>query len=66
MKSGSEVHFIEIMACPGGCVNGGGQIIDADTETSLIFVPERAKALSIDSSKLKSHETQKFNRFAGS
>ncbi len=20
-----EVHFIEIMACPGGCVNGGGQ-----------------------------------------
>ncbi len=26
VKSGkSEYHFIEIMGCPGGCVNGGGQ-----------------------------------------
>ena len=28
VKSGEkEYHFIEIMACPGGCVNGGGQPI---------------------------------------
>ena len=20
-----KYHFIEVMACPGGCVNGGGQ-----------------------------------------
>ena len=20
-----DIHFVEIMACPGGCVNGGGQ-----------------------------------------
>jgi len=26
IKSGeTDVHFVEIMACPGGCVNGGGQ-----------------------------------------
>ena len=26
IKSGeAEYHFVEIMACPGGCVNGGGQ-----------------------------------------
>ncbi len=25
MKNGEEFDFIEIMACPGGCVNGGGQ-----------------------------------------
>ncbi|MCR5768886.1 MAG: iron hydrogenase small subunit, partial [Lachnospiraceae bacterium] len=26
VKSGEKkYHFIEIMACPGGCVNGGGQ-----------------------------------------
>ena len=26
IKSGEkEYHFVEIMACPGGCVNGGGQ-----------------------------------------
>ena len=25
MKSGEHFDFIEVMACPGGCVNGGGQ-----------------------------------------
>ena len=26
IKSGkANYHFVEIMACPGGCVNGGGQ-----------------------------------------
>lgn len=24
-KGNSEYHFIEVMACPGGCINGGGQ-----------------------------------------
>ncbi|MCK7517313.1 MAG: hypothetical protein MZV64_51360 [Ignavibacteriales bacterium] len=23
----SECHFIEFMACPGGCIGGGGQPI---------------------------------------
>ena len=27
-----DLHFIEIMACPGGCINGGGQHIGADDE----------------------------------
>ncbi|OAT83633.1 ferredoxin [Desulfotomaculum copahuensis] len=25
IKSGEKFHFIEIMACPGGCIGGGGQ-----------------------------------------
>ncbi len=25
MQSGEQFDFIEVMACPGGCVNGGGQ-----------------------------------------
>ncbi|MBP7496045.1 MAG: [FeFe] hydrogenase, group A [Bacteroidales bacterium] len=25
-----DLHFIEFMACPGGCINGGGQHIGAD------------------------------------
>lgn len=25
VKNGEKFHFIEIMGCPGGCVNGGGQ-----------------------------------------
>lgn len=24
-KSGKQYHFIEVMACPGGCIGGGGQ-----------------------------------------
>lgn len=30
-KSGkSPYHFIEVMNCPGGCINGGGQPLDPD------------------------------------
>ncbi len=25
-----DLHFIEVMTCPGGCINGGGQPIGAD------------------------------------
>ncbi len=33
IKNGrDDLHFIEIMACPGGCINGGGQPIGADDE----------------------------------
>lgn len=28
----SEYHFIEVMACPGGCINGGGQPLPSSTE----------------------------------
>jgi NADH-quinone oxidoreductase subunit G/NADP-reducing hydrogenase subunit HndD len=26
----NDLHFIEVMTCPGGCINGGGQPIGAD------------------------------------
>ncbi|MCL3779096.1 2Fe-2S iron-sulfur cluster binding domain-containing protein [Prolixibacteraceae bacterium JC049] len=33
VKSGkSDYHFIEVMACPGGCLGGGGQPIPTDPE----------------------------------
>lgn len=33
VKNGSkQIHFIEVMACPGGCINGGGQQIGADEQ----------------------------------
>ncbi len=28
----SDLHFIEIMTCPGGCIAGGGQPLNADPE----------------------------------
>jgi len=33
IKAGrNDLHFIEVMACPGGCINGGGQHIGASEE----------------------------------
>jgi NADH-quinone oxidoreductase subunit G/NADP-reducing hydrogenase subunit HndD len=33
IKAGrKDIHFIEVMTCPGGCINGGGQPIGADQE----------------------------------
>ena len=47
VQSGEEkVDFIEIMACPGGCVNGGGQPQQpASVRNFLDLRSERAKAL---------------------
>jgi NADH-quinone oxidoreductase subunit G/NADP-reducing hydrogenase subunit HndD len=36
-----DIHFIEVMTCPGGCIAGGGQPLTADTEA----VKARMKAL---------------------
>ncbi|MBR5090037.1 MAG: [Ruminiclostridium sp.] len=62
VKSGEvDVQFIEIMACPGGCVNGGGQVIvKADVRNFVDIRAERAKALyGLDEANKirKSHET---------
>ncbi len=33
IKAGrTDIHFIEVMACPGGCINGGGQHIGTTQE----------------------------------
>ncbi len=60
VKAGEKYDFIEIMACPGGCVNGGGQpIVSAQDRAKVDIRVERAKALYAEdrASKLrKSHE----------
>lgn len=41
----NDLHFIEVMTCPGGCINGGGQPIGINREAAK----ERMKSLySID------------------
>lgn len=56
----ADYHFIEIMACPGGCVNGGGQpIVPAREKMDIDVRAERAKALYAEdnsSAIRKSHE----------
>jgi NADP-reducing hydrogenase subunit HndD len=49
-----DVQFIEIMACPGGCVNGGGQPIQpAVVRNSVDLRAERAKVLYNADAKLE-------------
>ncbi len=61
IRSGEKQYeFIEIMACPGGCVTGGGQpICSAKTYMDIDIKKERAKALyteDVNSKIRKSHE----------
>ena len=60
IKSGkSDYHFVEVMACPGGCINGGGQPILIDKEKTEEVVKLRAQGLyRIDEERKlrKSHE----------
>lgn len=62
----SECHFIEFMACPGGCLGGGGQPIPTNEDIRKM----RAQALYDEDNSLpvrKSHEnrhiTEIYNEF---
>ena len=51
----NDVHFVEIMACPGGCLGGGGQPIPTSSEIRM----KRAQAIYEEDASLeirKSHE----------
>jgi NADH-quinone oxidoreductase subunit G/NADP-reducing hydrogenase subunit HndD len=54
----SEYHFVEIMACPGGCVGGGGQPYGS----TLKVKEERGEGLYKEDSEMlehrKSHENE--------
>lgn len=61
VRSGeADYHFIEVMCCPGGCVNGGGQPIQSSTVRSTTDIKAlRAKALYDQDKAMplrKSHE----------
>ena len=61
VRSGeADYHFIEIMCCPGGCVNGGGQPqVHADVRNFTDVKALRAKALydnDVAKPLRKSHE----------
>lgn len=59
----ADYQFIEIMACPGGCVNGGGQPIQpASVRNEIDIRAERAKALYQEDEGLtfrRSHQNPK-------
>jgi len=59
-KGEADYQFVEIMACPGGCVMGGGQpIVDSKTRNDIDVRKARAESIyTIDekSTIRKSHE----------
>nr|ANM86868.1 Fe-hydrogenase 2 flavodoxin-fused protein [Stygiella incarcerata]ANM86884.1 Fe-hydrogenase 2 [Stygiella incarcerata] len=68
IKKGAEYHFVEIMACPGGCIGGGGQPISLDKD---ILKKRMESIYSIDERSVirKSHEnpmiTEIYKNFFG-
>lgn len=67
VKAGeADYHFIEIMGCPGGCVNGGGQPqVPSKIRNVVDIRAERAKALyALDEGNpvRKSHENESIKK----
>ncbi len=67
VKSGEKKYvFIEVMACPGGCVNGGGQpIVPSFVKGSCDIRAIRAKALygeDVGKKLRKSHENEEIKQ----
>ncbi len=63
IKNGTaDYHFVEIMACPGGCVNGGGQPVQPASVHNFVDLKGiRGKALYAADENLpvrKSHESE--------
>ena len=63
IKNGTaDYHFVEIMACPGGCVNGGGQPVQPASVRNFVDLKGlRGKALYAADENLpvrKSHESE--------
>ena len=61
IKNGeAKYHFIEIMCCPGGCVNGGGQPIQHAVVRSFVDLKSKRAAALYEQDKdlplRKSHE----------
>ncbi len=57
-----DLHFIEVMTCPGGCIAGGGQPLGADLER----VKARMQALyGIDASDERARDATTTRRCSG-
>ncbi|MGE5614566.1 MAG: NADH-dependent [FeFe] hydrogenase, group A6 [Bacillota bacterium] len=60
IKNGeAQYHFVEIMACPGGCINGGGQPIQpSDVRSWKDIRAERAKAIYAEDESMPLRKSQ--------
>ncbi|MBA4251286.1 MAG: ferredoxin, partial [Chlorobiaceae bacterium] len=60
-KGESKYHLIEVMACPGGCINGGGQPIHHKPEKIRKRI-EALYTLDENSKTRRSHENKSINK----
>ena len=44
----SKYHLIEVMACPGGCINGGGQVLVPNNKLDEIRNKRSQDLVNID------------------
>lgn len=51
-ESLKEYHFVEVMACPNGCIGGGGQPV-LPMQKQTLYIEERKKSLYKEDSRLK-------------
>jgi NADH-quinone oxidoreductase subunit G/NADP-reducing hydrogenase subunit HndD len=56
-----DLHFIEVMTCPGGCIGGGGQPIGAKADAVRARM-QKLYAIDVDESVRTSHHNESVKR----
>jgi iron only hydrogenase large subunit-like protein len=56
-----DLHFIEVMTCPGGCINGGGQPLHSN-KSAVLARMKKLYNLDKDSGLRVSHDNQSVKR----
>lgn len=65
IKNEINLHFVEIMACPGGCINGGGMPYKTDNNKPLLVSSRSEVLYALDKNReyRKSHENPEIKDF---
>ncbi len=58
----SDLHFIEVMTCPGGCIAGGGQPLERDRRTRVRARMQALYAIDRDAALRASHQNPAVQR----
>ena len=65
MKKSKHIHFIEVMACPSGCINGGGQlrphVSDVSDESGATPLPSQVKEMVLKADAIY-HDSIQYQR----
>ncbi len=56
-----DLHFIEVMTCPGGCINGGGQPLHSD-KAAVVARMKKLYNLDKDAGLRVSHDNKSVKR----